>query len=71
MSYLEQQLGRSKEFLSKVRFLLYQNLSRVKLSCLIFFIQAVKVGDSTWGQSTDEEIFANLGGQHMWEENYT
>jgi len=47
LSYLEQQLGRSKEFLSK----------------------AVKVGDSAWAPSTEEEIFANLSGQHLWEEN--
>ena len=60
--------------MSKVRFLLCQNLSGLRALVDIFFvifIQAVKVGDSAWGQSTDEEIFANLGGQHMWEENYT
>ncbi|KAF9479877.1 hypothetical protein BDN70DRAFT_878305 [Pholiota conissans] len=31
--------------------------------------KVVKTNDSTWAPSAEEEIFANLGGQHMWEEN--
>lgn len=31
--------------------------------------KAVKTNDSAWAPNTEEEIFANLGGQHMWEEN--
>ncbi|KAF8198470.1 hypothetical protein BJ912DRAFT_26860 [Pholiota molesta] len=31
--------------------------------------KAVKTNDSTWAPNTEEEIFANLGGQHMWEDN--
>ncbi|KDR81351.1 hypothetical protein GALMADRAFT_239200 [Galerina marginata CBS 339.88] len=34
-----------------------------------FLSKAVKTNDSAWAPSAEEEIFANLGGHQMWDEN--
>jgi COP9 signalosome complex subunit 3 len=63
LAYLEQEVGRSKEFLSKVSFPL------VYVIFIFSFVpQAVKTNDSAWAPSTEEDIFANISGQ-TWEDN--
>jgi len=65
LAELEQDVGRSKEFLSKVRhWICIDSFSRL-IKC---FSQVVKSNDS-WAPAQDEELFANLGPQAMWDEN--